>query len=387
MKIRIRRKKTTPAERYIRQTKHLRKKRVGLPRSVRWGLVGVLSLILLFSVVTTIVAYQKPTTTHRTVTKSTYYQNGDFSYTVYLKNNTVYGKRFLVPQDNAIYFRNIVDYINANFTYTFQTFDENSKVVTLDATGSYTITAEVQTELWKKSEILVPSTPFDVTGDMVTFTEAFPIDFRHFENITAEINTETGVSSTNPFLYIQCTIELTAKTADGSIFKSFRPSINVTLTKKTIDITEGMANQFYGKETETVQEFNQNVVDEKNTWRSASIVCAFILVIFVIVTASTSTRLTDIEQKIKKIKKKYGEWMVETNQLPISDDVQIIPVSSMDDLMKTSEEIRKPIVYYSSSNPEKHAFYVLDNCLWYEYALRPEQESGKKFFLSKLRRR
>ena len=64
------------------------------------------------------------------------------------------------------------------------------------------------------------------------------------------------------------------------------------------------------------------------------------------------------------------EWYYETSLMNFEGILRNEAIKSIDDLMKASEELGKPVVYYSSSKPEKHAFYVFDDAIWYEYLIQ-----------------
>ena len=47
----------------------------------------------------------------------------------------------------------------------------------------------------------------------------------------------------------------------------------------------------------------------------------------------------------------------------------MIPTKSLDDLVKISEELGKPIIYAVTNSEKKHSFYVLDDQMYYQYIL------------------
>ena len=74
---------------------------------------------------------------------------------------------------------------------------------------------------------------------------------------------------------------------------------------------------------------------------------------------------------IKKITKKYGEWIVEVEKPPKRAlRAEVISIKTLGDLIKISEELGKPVLHYVSSGKKtKHAFYVIDESLRYEHFL------------------
>ena len=95
-------------------------KRIKLSKNIRLAGLMILLLVLIFSLVSANAAYQKQEITQKPIVILTYSQTGSYDYTVYLKNNTVYeGKEYLKPYDNLKIFKNLVDSIQARFTYIY----------------------------------------------------------------------------------------------------------------------------------------------------------------------------------------------------------------------------------------------------------------------------
>ena len=88
---------------------------------------------------------------------------------------------------------------------------------------------------------------------------------------------------------------------------------------------------------------------------------------------------------VKKIRKKYDEWIVETEKRPMVKGAEVIPMKSLEDLVKISEELGKPVIYYKSPPDleEKHTFYVLDETVHYEYVLTDNEKIKKTARCSK----
>jgi len=339
------------------------RRKIKLPNKIRLAVIGILIIILLASVISANTAYQKSETIQNTITTISYNQAGRYNYIVYLNESTVYEGLEILKLGDGVIFKQLVKNINASFTYIF-----DINIVT-EISGTYNITGRIQTELWNKTFTIIPDKEFSFNGKTAIFTEQFPIDFVFYENITSQIEEETGVTVVDPLLVIQTDIDISFN-AGGKISETLSPSLTVSLGKLTINIEEGSDNQDSDAKTKTEEIYDPTVKNERNTWTTNSFLILIIIMLFVVFTTATTAELSKIERQIYKIKKKYGEWIVETEKLPSKALVNILPVKSLEDLMKTSEELGKPVVYYTTSKPEKHAFYVFDDTIWYEYSLK-----------------
>ena len=368
MKIKINKNKKRNSQQIL---KTVNKKRIRLPNKIRFAVIGFLGLLLLFSAFTLNAAYSKPELTEKSREIMTYSQHAYFNYKVYLEESTVYeGKEYLNPGE-GVNFRQIIDHITGNFSYFFNVYKQSQ------ISGVYSLKAKLSNELWNKSYILIPSTRFEDNGDSASFSIEFPIDYEFYERIIKDINLETGIDVVNPKLEIVCQIGITAKTGEETIYKSFSPSILVTLNQKRVDISDELSFRDYGSKTETEDIFHQEVENERNTWTSNMYLFIGLIVIVLLFTKSDKEVLGKKEKQVKRINKKFGEWIVDVEKQPnrtLGSD--IVYTKTMDDLMKISEEIGKPVIHFESEN--NHTYYVIDESIQYQYLLTSEGKISKK---------
>lgn len=345
-------------------------KKIKLQKNIRIGSTALLCIILLFSIITAVGAYQESTTTSETVVTYSYTQNGVFDFTVNLKNNSVYNKTSIKPGQETI-FKSIVDDINGSFTYNYRG-DEAA-----ETTGEYLLLAQVKTDLWEKNYVIISKSNFSSNKRSASFNFVFPVNLTFYETIVAEIDDEIGIKASNPSLNIKCNIVVSSQTSKGYIYDSFSPYINVSLGGNIIEFGGDLSQYNTGILTGEQEVFLQSVIDNRVVWSASSIVFIAIIIGFALITENVTEKYDKTEKLVNKIKKKYGEWIVETEKLPTIEDAKIVPMNSLDDLVKISEELGKPIIYVTSDKDKKHTFYVLDDQMHYQYVL-PTVEQLKK---------
>jgi hypothetical protein len=131
------------------------------------------------------------------------------------------------------------------------------------------------------------------------------------------------------------------------------------------------------KTLETTAEIDHpEVMTQRNNWTIASILFVIIFIVFARVTEFTEPE-SETAIQLKKIKKKYGEWIVETDKLSPPKGAKIVSVNSLDDLVKLSEELGKPVIHSTPALDGEHTFYVFDEAMIYQYIL-PTGEKLKK---------
>jgi hypothetical protein len=338
-----------------------RNMRIKIPDKIRLAIIGILTIIFIFLLISFANAYQKPTTTQIRVTTIEYNQALDYDYIAYLNESLIYeGKNMLLSGEGTI-FKYITNSLNGTFIYTLSTSKKS------DTTVSYTITATIETNFWNKTYTIKPESIVNFSGTTSALIEEFPIDYIFYENITSQIEEETGVTISDPTLVIKTDILLTINSDGQRIVRTFTPTLRVALKKPTIDIRENLDNKDSGEIIKTEDIFNQDVVDERNKWGASSLI---FLIILAIVTSATksSEELTETGRINKKIMKKYKEWIVYIDKEPKKAKAEIIKVNSFEDLIKISEELGKPILHFSKKY-DSHDYYVLEESTIYQYSL------------------
>ena len=345
----------------VKKGKIERKKIPTMYRTAVIVVMGILALSSLYSAVA--VTGEEATTMEKSVPVYSYVHTGNFNYIAYLNNNTVYNFTTIRPGQATI-FKQITDHLDMTFNYKF-TGDQPTTI-----SGSYTLIAEIQTEdnLWTRTYTLIPKTTFVNNS----FNLNFELNTTKYEAIVAAINNEIGITATNPTLVIRCEITVSAKTSAGVAYNSFTPTLTIPLFGNILEINGGLLQTKNGELTETIK---VNIPEEDVSGeRTGSLVLAGVFFLPIIpvalFTQNDDTKISQIDKQIKKIKKKYGEWIVEVNKLPKRPEgSELIHMKSMDDLVKISEELGKPVINYKSES-QGYAFIVFDENIHYIYLLK-----------------
>lgn len=339
-----------------------KKRKIPLHRTIRFIAIGIITLILLTSLLLTILSYQTPILTTETTTVASYTQTSTYAYLVYLKNNTLYDTPFLLPMQGE-YFKQLISNILASITYTYQ----SSLSGTIN--GNYSMYAEIKTDLWTKKFPLAEQTPFTTNNKTTTFTHQFSINYTFYDNILEQINSETEVNAPNPQLIIHTNVILSQTTPEGTIHSQSTPELPILLNQKTIKISENLTTEQTESLTHHTTVTHESVILQRNLALGVTLVVGFVLLVFFFITKNKTEEKTDNERIIRKIYKKNGEWIIKTTTPPPTALQHILRVPSFEDIIKISEDLNKPLFHYTVPNPPKDVFYILDTSTTYIYEL------------------
>lgn len=338
--------------------------RIKLSRDLRWAIIGFLGLLVIFSSYSVYSASQQPTTIEKMKPIYAYTHTGEYDYQIYLKPNSLFNTTVLYPGQGT-YFKKLVDHINMSFTYEF--FATQTSAIQ----GTYKITAQIQTSLWSKDFVIVPTTPFTSNTNQAKFTINFPLNTTIYQNYVSKINEETGTAAQTPVLIIKTMVLLSAETTTDNINEVFSPSIQIPLSGDIIAIDGDLITTQPGAIEKPEQVYQPAVENQRNSWTQSSLVLSIVLVGFVAVTKTDKEAIKTITHQINKIKKKYREWLVEIDNPPkMLLGIENVTTKSLEDLIKTSEELGKPLLYHSSPDNKIHTFYVLDDTIHYQYVFK-----------------
>ena len=340
-----------------------KKYRIKIPPGVRKALIVVFIILFIVSIAAAVNSLTGVKTIEKKVPICNYEQFGAFNYIAYLKNNTLYNKTYLLPKEGKI-FREITDHINASFTYLF-----NSDKTYQIEKAYYQVTPYIKTDIWeKKCDEIIKKTTFKKTPINIKF----PVNYTHYEKIVREINNETQVTPRDSTLVYKCVIDLKAKTGFNNIDEKFTSYLNVSLNKKIITFNENLSKIKPGAIFET-KEIIINNSGATGSWTTSALFFLILLIALALFTVEETKLLSRQEKELRQIEKKYGEWLVKIDE-PIRDyDAKIIQMKSMNDLIKISEEIGKPIMHHipPREQTQKHTFYIIDNSIFYKYEITP----------------
>ena len=340
--------------------------RLVLPNMIRFIVLAVIGLMVLYSLVNYGIVSGEPETETVNKFNYSYSQEGKFDNNIYLLENTIYDNATKLPSGGTA-FRSIIDYVDSYFNYSYSS-NEQSQVHL-----SYTLEAVLQTSLWTKTYALSSENIIEKIDTRISFSLPFDLNYETYEEIIKQINEETETSAKDPQLTIQCKIEGYAKIKDDKKTLDYTPMMTLLLNGNTLEITTSMGNSFTYQDTVRETKTLQNVIDDKAKWTNFAILFLILLVLTFILTVADTPDMDDIDRMVDKIKKKYGEWIVEVDKIPKrAVGSELISMKSIDDLIKTSEELGKPMIHYQ--NKDTHIFYVLDDTNHYEYTFA---ENGK----------
>jgi len=307
-----------------------------------------------------------------------YSEEGRFDYEVYLKPNMLYETDVLRSEappaaepppaaesssltplgPGLTYFTNIVDSIEASFSYQFLS---DKPVANLVEEVEVTAVLEYP-DMWSKSFTLVPKT--SKTGPLVV---DFPVDIEALYTMTDTLRDELGLGAASYDVTIQAVVHTTGDTDSGHIDEVFTHSLQGRLGMTTFTLRGNLDKQQPGAIVEN------RTVPIASTWvfRILS-VAGLVLVVFALLFVLRNSRqaqavaISKTEEEALRAKRKHKGVIVDVGELPPSGAGElVIPIGSVDELVSTADALLKPVLHHAEA--DKHTYFVIDGGVRYLY--------------------
>lgn len=285
--------------------------------------------------------------------------SSNIDYEVFLKPNILYEEESL--GEGNIYLREFIDYINMSFIYNYNGH------VKVQNKGNYNIVAVVEgyvkdderfTTIWSKEFLLLKDRVFFINGSNIYIDENLKLDIKKFNDFASKVIDDTKINCQTK-LTIYMNVNLKANTEHGLVEESFSPNITIPLNKNYFSIDGELTKE---KQGNIEEKFQVKVPYNKNLVTLYSIIMGILFIFIILFLILTKGIEPDIfETKLKKIFKKHGDRLVALNTAFTITNENINYVKSIDDLVRVSDEIGKPIMYkYSSNYKDITGFFVFD---------------------------
>lgn len=295
--------------------------------------------------------------------------SSDIKYSVKLLENSIFDTQIL-PQ-NGFYMPSFVDDMAINFTHQM-TGDKKAKII-----GKYNIVGTVKgtisdqnqiNTLWSKEFIFKPDIAFSNVSSSKQISEDFILDYSYYNSLSKEINEITKIPSSN-MIEITMNIDYTIETEHGNIKEVLSPTITIPLSTNYFSVLTTNLDS----KTGDIKKTDITTIPPNSMLIVFYRIIIGIIIIIILLLFFMAAKPSDYDiyiNRIKKIFKNYGKLLIGINSYEDTEYDKIYYVRSIEDLIKISDEVEKPIFYDNSENVgDINEFYIIDSKISYIYKL------------------
>lgn len=286
-----------------------------------------------------------------------YSEKSNIDYKVYLKENNFYESEYL--DKDMLYVASLIDKININFDYFF-TIDE-----AVDMDLNYSIIGKLlitdlsgEKKYYEKDYVLLEPKSININNKVSEeIKETLDIDYAFYNNIVNEFRTGYGISTQDKFVIYMKVDKKNNNSSEINIGNTNYMSFTIPLSEKSVNI-----QMSYNELDET------SYVVDNSDFMISSIICFVIAILCVIISLVFLIKCIRIFNKnrnvnyynnyVKRILKEYDRMIVETSNLPNTNELNIIKIEKFSELIDVHDNLKLPIMYYIVEENKKCWFYI-----------------------------
>lgn len=307
-----------------------------------------------------------------------YNENSSIDYKVYLKENTFFEDEYL--EKNRTYIASLIDYILIDFDYSFSVSEK------VKGNYSYYIKGTVSANknnsddyYWSKDYILTEKVTkkYEDTNEINIKGET-KVNYQIYNNLLNNFKSQYGVTM-DGLLKVSLVIEnyIESDLIDHNLEKDSSVDLNIPLTTLTVEVPI-KANDLSNNGVLISEIVKQNVLHYSifkylgYFMLGISGLLFICLIIMIIIKTKYGNKYN---KTLKKILKTYDNIIVNVNTIPDIDSLNVIPVTSFDELIDAHSEVRKPINYIARKG---HSIFILinDGMAWRYDLIKENQKAG-----------
>ena len=347
-----------------------KKQKNKMRKSTKYVTTVVSIIILIFSFINFIKTIQKENM--KTSTKEIYKYTNKYSYDY--KVNLISNKYMTndeIKDKNLAYVTDLIDNIKLNLNYDYSA-NKNSEIkCTYSVTGLmqavYSKNGDEQ-KIWEKEETILKEKEITSASDNIQIAEKLKLDLKEKNELINNFKQQLGMSIYAKYTVI-FKIKVTTYIEGQEIEDEISPFINIDLAEKTTKIS-GDNNI---ENTEYISK--EYKISEKSS--TSKIFIDIILMAIAIYALRHVSKFkvanvvrNEYKYELNRILKICQDKIVQVSTKPNDEEIEVVYVKDFGEIVKVSEELFKPILYYNAKENEEAWFSVMSGKTSYRFVLR-----------------
>lgn len=274
--------------------------------------------------------------------------------------------------NETAYITDLIDNIDINLNYSYYSeiqSEINYKYKIVGKLEAIYTRDGIEQKIWQKDNIILDEKNEYSNGNQIKINENIILDLKEKNDLVKDFEQKMGMTVDAKYIVV---LEITTDTKiqEENVNNQYNSSISIDLGQKTTTIK--------GENNKENTEYITTQVKEEAKVNIVEIIfycCMFVLGIVIIVYINTKTEKAnriknEFRQELNRILRLCQDKIVKvSNNVDISQ-TNIIDVKDFGEVIKLSEELFRPILYWYSNEKDEACFYVMSNHVTYRYVLR-----------------
>lgn len=348
------------------------RKKIKIRKSIRYFYLASSILILVCSgtyLLKALIASEDPSIRNEEI--YSYTNKFNYSYKVNLVENPYIDEKTLGMNENA-YITDLIKSIDLDLDYKYNANTKSKIDYEYTIKGllqaTYTKDGDVQ-KVWEKQYSLIDKKEETKDTSNINIKEKINLNLKKQNDLVKQFEQEMGMNLDAKYI-IMLEIKTNTDIEGEKVENVSISSINLDLAEKTTKIE--------GENNKEDKKYISKKIEEELQFNVVGIVISIILVVIAIIIIRYITKKTssinhirnEYRQELNRILRLCQDKIVQVStQIDIKNE-RIIDVKDFGEIIKVSEELFKPILYWSAKDREEAWFSVVSNNITYRYILK-----------------
>lgn len=312
---------------------------------------------------------------NKTITKHeniyNYTNKFKYNYSVNLINNKYIDEPTLGMEENA-YVTDLIDNINMNLIYQYegskQTVVKYDYEVVGTLQGIYTYNGMEQ-RVWTKKYNVLEKQEKQAEDGNILIDENLNLDLFAQNALVKDFEQQMGMTI-NAKLILTLNVNTTTIVEGKQVTNKYISPISIDLGKKTTSIL-GENNKEETKYISKEVEIPKQNLGIQMVISIVTLLVSIIMYRYVLTKTQPINKIKNVyKYELNKILRLCQDKIVQVSAEPDVTATTIIDVKDFGEIIKVSEELFKPILYWASKEKDEAWFYVMSNSVTYRYILK-----------------
>lgn len=301
----------------------------------------------------------------------TYINNSDIDYQVYLKENDYFDEPYLNKGEK--YIASLIDRIHIIYNYNLTSYEEMSGEYTYHLVATILVKEKDKDSiLWENDYDLSNKQSVSFNKQtVIAVSDEVDISYDYYNDIVNSFKKDYGVP-VDANLMVKLVVETNAKD-DGKDFTiTQEPFVSIPLSEQTLEIDFSVVENDINTDTITYTKY---------PWLNHILLVIgiiFVIIYLFIGFVGLFRMIRSIKKRnkydvfLRKIFSNYDQIIIDTDKIPDLDNIDILEVSSFEELVDAQNEIHKPIIFNEVKKGHEAVFVLMDSNHAYRYTVLVE---------------
>lgn len=335
----------------VKKEKNTSRKKIYISYELRVILFGILFVALFgasYILVMKSISFNESKTT-------SYSDNGNIDYKVYLKPNDFYEQQYLGK--NLVYVTSLIKNITADFSYQIQLSDAHDVELNYSIIGTLQISDSTGSNVYYTKEyMLLKNNRVKIDNkNNYNLSESISVDYDYYNNLANKFKSSYGLDASSSFVI---NFKVNKVISGMNVNETNNMTMTIPLSQRAINISSDSAAL---NSTKNITSQSGYSLDNKLFVAIAAVlfICSvaallrFLELVFLIFGSKS-----EYDKYIDKVFKEYDRLIVQTKTMPRFDDKNIIKIEKFEELLDARDTLKQPIMYFNISSHNKCYFYI-----------------------------